>query len=893
MNHDLRQALGWGAVLWMATACGWSGELPSFDFTAPTAARDWGAPHHITALAPTPEGLRVSLGGPDPYFFGPARDYPEDRPLWLRLKLKSDQGGTCQVFYFRDAPTEEQSVRFSVPAGAWFEASAPLPPLGRRYRLRIDPPGDAGTCTLQRLWFEERPRLVAPPWPRPQPPEVGADALSVRSGDLELLHGRDSLGTFRVSIGDRPMAVGNPAARIGYAWGGELRWVSPATAARDGTTVRRTGEGLAVRAEFSDPDGARWEVRQEFKPGAPGTIAVDARVSVDQDREVVYLPMFTLLPGVGSFGTNKTQALLPGVEYLENEPSSSEADVIGPGARRQVPDTLKLTLPLMALAADGRYLGLVWEPRPEFCALFDSPDRLFDSGGHVLGLLFPGSDGTNREEGNLLPYAPARLRSRQPLELRATLIGGAGQTVVPAVQQYVRLRGLPELPTPAPAARDVFRLAAHGWLDSAIRVGNRFRHAAPNFEPQPAADAAMWMRWLAGRVDDSLLATRLRDTAAAAIGEVPPPHYNTALVGHVRWPLPALVFGHVAENAAQAAARARGLLGRFQPDGSVLYQPAPDRPDFGRTHWAREANGLTASVVVDLLQAAAFAGERDLIDDALRRLRALDKFRDTVPRGAQTWEIPLHTPDILAAAHLVQAYTLGYELTGEPNFLAAARDWAWTGVPFVYLVPPTDAPIGLYATIPVLGATHWRAPLWIGLPVQWCGLVYAEALQALAAHDPDGPWKHLADGIVLSGVQQTYPRNDAKNQGLLPDSFNLRAQSRNPANINPATLLAPAVTTFGEAKAYQFRAFRRHGWLVHAPGELHRVVERPDGIRFQLRSWLTQPGYLLINGLDATPQVNLNGRPLELTEPHQHDPQHRRIVLQVRDGDLVELLVPR
>ena len=41
-----------------------------------------------------------------------------------------------------------------------------------------------------------------------------------------------------------------------------------------------------------------------------------------------------------------------------------------------------------------------------------------------------------------------------------------------------------------------------------------------------------------------------------------------------------------------------------------------------------------------------------------------------------------------------------------------------SGVPFVYLTPPNDTPVGVYCTIPVFGATLFEAPVWIGLPVQ-------------------------------------------------------------------------------------------------------------------------------------------------------------------------------
>src|SRR5204863_2120767 len=99
----------------------------------------------------------------------------------------------------------------------------------------------------------------------------------------------------------------------------------------------------------------------------------------------------------------------------------------------------------------------------------------------------------------------------------------------------------------------------------------------------------------------------------------------------------------------------------FRPDGSIVYQPPASGTDLSRTHWSREANGLTATHVAAVLERAAFSGDPNLVRAGLRLLRALDKFRDTVPRGAQTWEVPLHTPDILASAYLVRAYTRGYE----------------------------------------------------------------------------------------------------------------------------------------------------------------------------------------------------------------------------------------
>lgn len=107
--------------------------------------------------------------------------------------------------------------------------------------------------------------------------------------------------------------------------------------------------------------------------------------------------------------------------------------------------------------------------------------------------------------------------------------------------------------------------------------------------------------------------------------------------------------------------------------------------------------------------------------------------------------------------------------------------------------------------------------MWFGRPVQWCGLVYADALYRLAEHTPTGPWKQLADGITGSGIQQSWPASDADRQGLLPDFYHLRAQAPDGPAINPGTLQANAVRFYGGPRAYDFHRFARHGFVVHAP----------------------------------------------------------------------------
>ncbi len=925
-------------------------QLARFDFTLEAMRLQWGAQHDISQLQTTNDGLKITITGNDPYIIGPARDYPVGSPLWLHVRLKSDQSGTAQAFYFAPGggPDEEHSVRFAVRGGRWEEARVPLPALGAGSRLRFDPPGSGGTCVLSSISIESRPAIAPPVWPHPTPPVPAGDDVIVQSGLLSVTHAHHQLGGFVVRVGDQVMAVGHTRPLVGYIAPNAahtVRWLDVTSAAT--MTATRDGDEIIVRATCHDPDGATWYLNRSFHPAAPGTMRVLTTVQTDRDRAMIFLPMFLML--AGSSPTPKNHALFAGLEYLDGaEPSSSEADIRGPGSHRQTPDTAKITFPLMAVTEGANYLGLIWDKPQEFTALFDSPDRVWNTGGTAMGLLYPGSDGSNREEGSLLPYAPRTLKANQPLILSALLVGGRGRDVTPAIQQYVGLRGLPPIPKTGLKWGEYVNLAASGFLDSGIYDADRYRHAYPGSPPQPVGDVALFLDWLAEQTRDSALGARLRVRAQAARALVPDNDLNFAGIGHIRTPAPALLYGHVEANAARAQQNGYALLSRFQPDGTFPYHAPPGKPDLGATHFAPDANGLTAQVVADLLQSAVISGDSKLLEAGITRLRGLDKFADMAPRGAQTWEVPLHTPDILASANLLRAYTLGYEITGDPHLLEQARYWAWTGVPFVYLVNPTEGAmggmagggtgslVGPYATIAVYGATQWVSPNWMGLPVQWCGLVYADALYRFAKYDLAGPWQQIANGITASGIQQTWPRDlDPARQGLLPDSFNLKSQSRNDVAINPGTLLVNALRLYNRPALYDFQAFRDAGVFVHASGDIENpridgqivkdaptrtasasdpysqagtaannvkpssvahVKSNMSGARrlsFTVKAWTSQPTYILVSGLHDTPTVRINRQTVDLTAPNQYTSASGRLILQIQGTSQVEITADR
>jgi len=459
-------------------------------------------------------------------------------------------------------------------------------------------------------------------------------------------------------------------------------------------------------------------------------------------------------PIVRVLGTLR-QGLLAGVEYLgRGDYSSSKLDIETPEHLRFAPDPLHVTMPLMAFVTDRGCVALHWDDM-QLQPVFASPNFFDGTADHRMGL-------TGRS------IAARLLVDDRSLE--------------EAVVWAVKRRGLPPLPTPPRTPEQQTALCVQA-LNGPLRTADGWGHCVEDRWPrQPFAPMPSTLWRLTGEV----------------------PQLPKLVPGGAHVPNEAIYFvtGRAEEWLRSHRGRVAHVLKQQQADGSFRY----DGP-FARGHFENTANGICARPAVDLLEYARATGDPQALAAGLKAAEFLRRF-DT-PRGAQTWEIPLHTPDQLASAYAVWACVLAYELSGDKAHLAEARRWAITGVPFTYLWG--CKPVMLYGTTPVLGATNWRAPNWIGLPVQWVGGVYAYALTKLAPHDRTLDWNHLARGIYIAAQQMQFP--DGPNAGLLPDSFALEAQERRPWIINPCAIVSLQLALEGKLDS-----------LAVAAGDGHRVV---------------------------------------------------------------------
>ena len=473
------------------------------------------------------------------------------------------------------------------------------------------------------------------------------------------------------------------------------------------------------------------------------------------------------------------QGLLAGLEHLgKGEHSSTKLDVETEAHLRFAPKPLDVTMPLMSFVTDRASVSLTWDDM-DLQPIFATPNFFDAADDHRMAL-----------------------RGRKFVAVVRIDDGPLRDQIVWAVKR----RGLPSLPE-APrdsAAQYQFCLQA---LNGPLRSGDGWGHCVEE-------------RWPRMYYAD-MVSTLFRLT-----GQVPRRRDFELHGAHI--PNESIFFltSQAFEWKEKQLTQIDGLIKQQQEDGSFRYDGK-----YQRGHFEDTASGICARPAATLLEYAWITGDQNALEAGVRALEYMKRFR--TPRGAQVWEIPLHTPDQLASAYLVWAYVRGYELTGEEGYLEEARRWAASGVPFVYQW--SKYPIMLYGTVPVLGATNWRAPVWFGLPVQWVGLVYAYALTKLAPYDDTLDWKHLAWGILIAGEQMQYP--DGEYVGLLPDALALESQERRPWTINPCALVSLRLALEGKVDAISVAADEIH--RVAAPFPVRIVgdqafIDSERGVTYQV-----------------------------------------------------------
>ena len=867
-----------------------AGEIVLGDFTK--SDNGWRAAHHIKDVAVSAAGTSFTVTDNDPWFLGPKIAIPAAPAGATKVRFTvtcepTTCGGAWEVYHDLDGKGYAERKKFALRACGRepytrFSVDMPVKVFSSvSGHLRIDPPAlSDGRFTIKSFTAE----IIKPDWSyRPATPPVltlPADALVLEGDGWRLRHDPARMGAFRYESHGKMVegCVGEacvvaPSRRCGGTPPYQIDW----SAVR--ASVKRTANGFTMTAETRDAEGRKWRLSRSFTKVEKGhALAIKTEYSCDR-TQAFHVPYLTLFAERSSKG-HKHQALLSGLEYLDDEPSSNTKEIRMPETNRLIPALHRICAPFAALTDEKAWLAAEWEmPRKrEYAVVFDTPDRQFKSGGHLLAFWFP-AVGAARSESELDLYGSETYAGgSQTVILRA----GEGATVADALSALVRPEKLP--PRDRIDETATLKLLSHGWLDSDLRDGTKVRHAI-GFNLNQASDAPALMRWLAAQLErrpkpDAALVKRLRETASAMFAAVAPKEIGQVCVSHIQRPVSPLLAGDI---QAWLRARADRLASGNQTlsNGFREWRKPAKGEDLGETLGATDCNGYTAMAMEALLIDATWSGDEAAIARALAALdKALARYEGTVPRGAQPWEMPLHTPDIIASGLMVRCCALGYRLKPDVRYLQAARYWAYTGLSMVTLVPPPFTypegvdPFGCYATCGVMGATHWDLVSWMGRPVQWCGLVYSAALYdyiPLCKPEEAAFWRMIADGIVASGVRQSHPASEPDRQGLLPDSIYVDGQTRNPPAINPGDVQENLAEML-KSPYYALRAFPgKTPVLLHAAGDATNLTRKGKVLTCRIAAWPETESRLVLTRLDSLASVTLNGKPLAFT----HDAARR------------------
>jgi hypothetical protein len=266
--------------------------------------------------------------------------------------------------------------------------------------------------------------------------------------------------------------------------------------------------------------------------------------------------------------------------------------------------------------------------------------------------------------------------------------------------------------------------------------------------------------------------------------------------------------------------------------------------------------GLCARRAFEVLRYARLTGDRQAYEKTVKTLARMETFR--VPRAAQVWEVPVHTPDILAAADAVDAYVEAYRISKDPRWLENAVLWARRGLPFVYFWRDPDLPFLLGGSIPVFGATFYRGS-WFGRPVQWNGLRYANALLSLDEYDASYPWRTIAETIIVSALYQQDA--DGENVALWPDNISAIDAAKCPWVFAPRQIIRNILKLTGRNEDPMTRVLRAGIKRIHVSttARIDEAVWDTDTIDLRITYPENEQGVVLVANIAKPRTVMLDG----------------------------------
>ncbi|MGL4942027.1 MAG: hypothetical protein ACRC46_02410 [Thermoguttaceae bacterium] len=772
------------------------------------------------------ESVAITATGEEPRFFRRFEKTCGQVDVSLRFRTRTASNAVVQ-WVTKQSPRRSDDKQIVVPLiadGQWHSYPITIPVFGVLYGISIKltaPNGtwDFGTGTLTTATVPPLflVRAVPAPWPEssPTPDPLGRARLTLtnisptsvtfepadlkqsitllpekvvtmqvptkrvgalRTASLALRPIDHPPITFTVAFYDdagvqwTSLPVGALAIR---AEGGNEEPLFTLEVAQDGTAARlqRLGTTVAVLAPLATLDNevctftARApqssagvttlsltspQLKLDLQTDEAGRVSVSLQTQTDAGFDTRTTAPLVVGPRLRLFGPLQ-RGMLAGVEALAaGDVSSSPIDIEPPKQRRRDPRPAWITMPLAALASDSATITLAWNDltlQPSF----SSPDFVEDRLAHAVSLA-----------SDHIASKPMTLTFR----VQDAAASNTVDPIADAVKWYVSERGLPpQTPskTTTPRTWDEERELCRTGMERLVGLDNAsWSYSSAEGEAKAASADFLSMAWRLGGVVPKVAAI---EHGGGDIGNESI-YFVTARAAEWRDSQLRLVQGLIAD------------LKNESPDGVFLY-----RTRFPDVESASSSIGYDAMRLGEMMTQVLVTNDQWLsmrVDQGLAALKDVP-----IPRGGFYRETTLHTPDILSAASLCRLFTAAYRRSKRDDYLEAAVRFALHGLTFVYLRDGESA-ITNYATVPMLGATDRKFPIWFGVARPQAGLAYADALLDLAEHDTTLDWRQIACGIVATAEKMQFVGGPYV--GCVPEYVDLETERASTLAINPADL---------------------------------------------------------------------------------------------------------
>ncbi|UCH36562.1 MAG: hypothetical protein JSV65_09470 [Armatimonadota bacterium] len=649
-----------------------------------------------------------------------------------------------------------------------------------------------------------------------------------------------------------------PQARI------RLTPVLPLVAVQGGTAFGVEMRGRVVSGEAQGD--LKIFIRLDRDEALP-EFAVTSIFMPSQPGELLRVAGPKFLAGDGTFDGEQAEGLFAGLEWLvEGEKSSSTLDIAPPGNVRFAPHPNRITMPLMAIGApEGGVVGMMWDVTQKWdgehdrpTAVFASPNFLDNQDNHLMQLFAP-SIPEWTDENHLVADRPYELQPGKPLTIKQRIFAMPRGSVRDAVRLWYERYGTPPLPELPRSYEDTIALSIRSY-EEVLYVDDKGWMGVQGWAPGRSPGVALHYILAAQVLGGDAPYPDLKEKALDRIGS----QRDLNLAAHI---------GGISEPLLDLRGRAYSIMSSQDEKGGWYFKPDEEHRPLGEP--GRTTLGTVAGNVNLLLRAARIFHDERLLAAGLKGLEFMEQFK--VPRGAQVWEVPLHTPDILAAAHGVDACLAGYLATGNETHLRRAVYWAESGLPFLYTwqAPEEGLEAMRYGSIPVFGAT-WYVGSWFGRLVQWNGLAYASSLQRLAEYDKTYDWRHIAEGVTRSGIIQQ--RLEPDYLGLYPDSVGMIDGSVSwGLMLGPQGILNNVFPLIGRDLEPHTETPKLNGTPVTllAAGQLSGVRCDADSVSFLLRYPAGEWMYATLVGVAGPGQVVADATNVARVEQFAAQPGYR------------------